>query len=128
MLPRIQSLIEDIGLEGVGDRIFQTVAQEGSTKDAQGNQLDYVVWLLVTQNPNNNLSDVPDDDAQRVQIDYYGTNATRARSNMTQVRDAMEAVAYVIDGPVPDYEADTKLHRQRMDVAFITTRDYETED
>jgi hypothetical protein len=128
MLPPVQSIIEAIPLTAVGDRVFQTTAEQGKTKDAQGNQLDYIVWLMVSQNPNNTLSDRPEDDAQRVQIDYYGKNPATARNNMVTIRDHIEGVGYVIDGPVPEYEPETLLYRYRMDVAFITSRDYDTID
>ena len=128
MLPPVQSILEAVNPEHLQGRIFQTVAPEDASKDAQGNQLDYIVWTLISQNPNNTLADMPEDDAQRVQIDYYSASQTRVRQHMTSVRDAFEAVAYVVDGPVPDYEPDTRLHRQRIDVAFITNRDYENFD
>jgi hypothetical protein len=128
MLPPVQSILENCGIEAINGRVFQTVAPEKVTKDASGGQLDYVVWTMISQIPNNTLADMPEDDAQRVQVDYYGSDASRARNGMTIIRDAFELVGYVLDGPTAGYESDTRLHRQSMDVAFITQRDYETTD
>jgi hypothetical protein len=92
----------------VGSRIYQSIAPQDITQP-------YVVWSVVTSAPGNNLSETPEYDDQRVQIDCWSTNQSQARQLGQAVRDAIEVYTHIVYGPWNDYEPDTKLHRWSMD-------------
>jgi hypothetical protein len=99
----------------VGQRIFQTVAPQDTSQP-------YVVWTLVTGVPGNNLSDPPEYDDQRIQIDCWSLSQSQCRQLAQAVRNAIEAQTHIVYGPWSDYEPDTKLHRWSMDAEYWQTR------
>lgn len=124
MLPNIQDKL-DVGAinEFVAGRVYQTVAPQDTTKDASGVPLRYIVWTLISNIANINLSDLPDDDSQRVQVDCYGPDQAGARILAERVRNTLEQSYDVISGPEAMYEPDTRLFRWSMDVSCFTPRD-----
>lgn len=100
----------------VGDRIF------GSGVATQDKSRPYIVWQIVSANPDNNLSDTPEQDAQRVQVDVYSISEQICRQLETLVRDALEAQMHIVYGPWNDYEVETKLYRWSQDVSWLLDR------
>jgi hypothetical protein len=99
----------------VGTRIYQTVAPQDAA-------LPYIVWMVVSGSPGNNLSDLPDYDDQRVQVDCYSANQAQARQLGEAARYAIEAQTHIVFGPWSDFEADTKLFRWSMDCEWWESR------
>jgi hypothetical protein len=99
----------------VGQRVYQSIAPQDITQP-------YVVWSVVTSAPGNNLSETPEYDDQRVQIDCWSTNQSQARQLGQAVRDAIEVYTHIVYGPWNDYEPDTKLHRWSMDAEYFQDR------
>lgn len=99
----------------VGARIYRTTAPQGETQP-------YVVWQLVTSVPENNLSNLPDMDDQRVQIDCYSLSQSQCRELGKAVRNAIEVVTHIVSGPWEDHESDTKLFRWSMDAEYWESR------
>jgi hypothetical protein len=117
MIPPVQQTLS--GASGVtaivGARIYQSVAPQDTAQP-------YVVWTLVSGVPGNNLSDTPEYDDQRVQIDCWSLSASQCRQLAEAVRDAIEAQTHIVFGPWSDYESDTKLHRWSMDAQYLESR------
>lgn len=118
MLPPVQGILEGWAAltAKVADRIFQGLIPEDVTGDR-------CVWAVISQVPQNNLSDLPEDDDQLIQLDGYSFDATNARLIGDAMRDAMESVTHVVRGPEYAYEDDTKLHRWSLDAEFWTSRE-----
>jgi hypothetical protein len=98
-----------------GNRIYQSIVPQDQTQP-------YVVWSVVTSAPGNNLSETPEYDDQRVQIDCWSMNQSQARQLGQAVRDAIEVYTHIVYGPWNDYEPDTKLHRWSMDAEYWQDR------
>jgi hypothetical protein len=118
MLPPVQKVLENWSVLTalVADRIYRDIIPEKVTGDR-------CVWTVVSQVPDNNLSDLPESDNQRIQLDGYSTDSRRARELGEALRDAMESVTHVLSGPDYSYESDTKLHRWSVDASFWTARE-----
>lgn len=104
----------------VGEKIYRTVApenQDGTTVAAP-----YVVWSIVSALPENNLSDLPDTDNARIQIDCYSLKQVQARQMCDAAQAAIEAVTHVVFGPAETREDDTKLFRWTFDSSWWTPR------
>ncbi len=117
MIPPIQQLLEASGalVAIVGDRIFQATAPADAAQP-------YVVWTLVSGVPANNLSELPQSDDQRVQVDFYALSAVACRQAAQAGRDAIETYADIVFGPWNTYEGDTKLYRWSFDAQTIEDR------
>lgn len=104
----------------VGDKIYRTAAAE----TAAGTPVPppYVVWSIVAAIPENNLSELPDTDNARIQIDCYSDSQPQARAMAQATQAAIEAVTHVIFGPTETKEDDTKLWRWSMDASFWNSR------
>jgi hypothetical protein len=118
MLPPVQKVLESFAVLTalVSNRIYQGIIPEDVTGDR-------CVWSVITQTPQLNLSDLPEDDNQRIQLDGYSSDPRRARLIGDALRDAMESVTHVVSGPMYFYEPDTKLHRWSLDAEFWTSRE-----
>ncbi len=118
LLPPVQQTLEAHGgiVEIVQDRISFTVLPQGQTRP-------YIVWSLVSGVPGINLSDPPDYDDQRIQIDCYSLSQTQCRTLAEIVMLQLETVTHVVFGPWADFEPDTKLFRWSMDAEFWDQRD-----
>ena len=62
----------------------------------QSEQRPYAVWQTIYGEPDNSLSCIPNTDIFGIQIDVYGPTLDGVRSIATALRDALEAVAYVV--------------------------------
>lgn len=82
----------------------------------------YIVWQIISANPDNNLSDTPEQDDQRVQVDIYAKDQVQSRLLATAARNAIEAVMHIVYGPWDQYEADTALYRWSFDVSWLLDR------
>lgn len=95
----------------VAQRIFRTSVPEGETRP-------YVVWTPVASNAELNLSDLPDMDDSRVQVDCYSTSQQQGTTLMQAVLAAFEAVTHVVAGPFEGYDSETKMFRWTFDAEF----------
>lgn len=71
----------------------------------------YIVWQSITSNPQNTLSELPQVDAQSIQIDCYHQTQQGILDLATAVRDCIEPYAHVTSIPINEREPDTKLYR-----------------
>jgi hypothetical protein len=99
----------------VGTRISQGIAPEDQTRP-------YVVWSIPSAAPENNLSDRPEEDDQRIQVDCWSTSQSQCRQMAQAAADACEGIGHIVFGPWSDYEADTKLHRWSFDLEVWNKR------
>jgi hypothetical protein len=99
----------------VADRIYQTIAPETADRP-------YVVWFVATAVPDNTLSESPQRDDQRIQIDCYSKSQSEAGAMKAAVVDAIEPLGYIVFGPWNTYETDTKLFRWSMDLEYWNPR------
>jgi putative Ca2+/H+ antiporter (TMEM165/GDT1 family) len=99
----------------VGDRVYQTVAPETSARP-------YVVWFIVSAVPDNTLSERPQRDDERIQIDCYSPSQSEATRMKDAVVEAVEAIGYIVFGPWNTYEAETKTFRWSLDLEYWNPR------
>lgn len=99
----------------VGTRITQSIAPEDQTRP-------YVVWWIASAAPENNLSDRPEEDDQRMQVDCWSPNQPQCRQMMQAASDACEAIGHIVFGPWSDYEPETKLFRWSFDLEVWNRR------
>lgn len=118
-LPPVESLLlaSSAVTNIVGKRIFRTQADEKAVQP-------YLVWSIVSAIPSNNLSDLPEDDNSRIQIDCYAKDQGTCRRLRDAAMAAIEPEAYVVFGPVETREDETidRLWRWIMDASFFTNR------
>jgi hypothetical protein len=111
---RSSSAITDV----VDNRIFQTFAPEAQTRP-------YIVYFVATAIPENTLSEAPQVDDQRVQIDCYvpqTTGTAAANALKDAIVSAIEPIGHVVFGPWNAYEADTRLLRWSLDLEYWNFR------
>lgn len=77
----------------------------------QGTVAPYVVWLVITGDPENNLSDPPPVDRITIQVDAYHSTDAGVETLAQAVRDALEPHMHLTGIPVDDREPDTLLYR-----------------
>ncbi|MNO31434.1 hypothetical protein D3C76_214080 [compost metagenome] len=82
----------------------------------------YAVWQLAGGVPENYLGDRPDMDGYTTQIDVYAATASSARAVAKALRDAVEAVAYVVAWRGESRDTETKNYRYSFDVDWLTPR------
>jgi hypothetical protein len=82
----------------------------------------YAVHQTIGGSPENYLGQVPDADSYLVQMDVYGDTVASVTDGAEAIRDALEAVAYVISWRGITREVDTRLYRMSFDVEFQTPR------
>jgi RimJ/RimL family protein N-acetyltransferase len=102
----------------VADRIFLTFVPEAQTRP-------YIVYFIATAVPENTLSEPPQVDDQRVQIDAYvpqTTGTAAANALKDAIIDAIEPIGHVVFGPWNAYESDTRLLRWSMDLEYWNFR------
>lgn len=88
----------------------------------QNIQRPYVTFQTVSAQPVNNLSDTPDCDDSRIQVNCWATTQKDAKALSLAVRDALEAQTHVVFGPIDDFEPQTKMFRWFMDCEWWTAR------
>lgn len=117
MTPRIDNLLaSSSGLVAiVGGRIYRTQADDNALAP-------YVVWSIITASPENNLSDLPEVDEARIQIDCYSLSQSECRRMSEYAMGVVEPTYHVIFGPTEDKETDTKLWRWSFDLTSFTNR------
>jgi hypothetical protein len=98
-----------------GGRVFQVVATQGSARP-------YIVWQIVSATPVNNISDPPEQDDQRIQIDIYANDQPICNQLAVAARDAIESVTHIVFGPWQDFEQDTKMYRVSFDAEYWLDR------
>jgi hypothetical protein len=99
----------------VQDRIYQTVVPEGAGRP-------YIVWFIVSAVPENQLSEDPEDDDQRVQVDCYSEQQPEARQIMQAAAEACETQGHIVFGPWAGFEEDTRLFRWSFDLEIWNKR------
>jgi hypothetical protein len=102
----------------VGERIWLTFVPEAQTRP-------YIVYFIATAVPENTLSEAPQVDDQRVQIDLYvpqTTGTAVANTLKDAVLVAIEPIGHVVFGPWNAYESDTRLLRWSMDLEYWNFR------
>lgn len=101
----------------VGDKIYRTQAKDGTVPP-------YVVWSIVSAVPELNLSDTPEIDNSRIQIDCYAPKDSQSTgSNMMRAAmQAIEAVTDVVFGPVETREDETLYWRWVFDCSVWSPR------
>tara|TARA_B100002049_G_scaffold228018_1_gene202204 strand:+ start:11197 stop:11601 length:405 start_codon:yes stop_codon:yes gene_type:complete len=83
----------------------------------------FVVWQPISNVAYNSLSDAPDSDQQRIQIDVYAADPVIAREAMWTARNYVERYHSVIDGPLAmGRDPDTLLSRYSMDCSVFHRR------
>ena len=117
MLPPVQATLaaSSAVVAIAGTRISQLTAPQDQTRP-------YIVWSLVSGVPENNLSDLPDMDDMRAQIDCYSTDQSQARALCEAARDAIEVETHIVFGPWNTFEDDTKLYRWSFDAEYWQAR------
>lgn len=115
--PRIDLLLAaSAGLVAiVGAKIYRTQADETVAAP-------YVVWSIISGSPENNLSDLPEVDEGRIQVDCYSLSQSEARRMCDYCVTAIESSFHIIFGPVESREDDTKLWRWSFDLTSFTNR------
>lgn len=100
----------------VDRRIYPHIAPQGAT-------VPYIVWQVISAQPQNTLDGTTQHQWLRVQIDVYDTSYDRSiqlSSNIVQALD--DGVQLSIHaGSQQLYENDTKLFRQSIDYEFWQT-------
>lgn len=88
----------------------------------QGVARPYVTWFLVSDTPENNLSELPDIDRQAVQIDVWADSGAAAVQLAGAVRDAMEPHAHVTNIALNGREPETGLYRFAIQLDYWLSR------
>lgn len=115
-IPPIQgTLAGATALTTISPRIYAVVAAEGAARP-------YTVWQLISAVPENQLSDRPEIDDQRVQVDFYSETQSEARRMMQAGVDALEPLGHIVFGPWTSYDSETKLFRWSFDIELWNAR------
>ncbi|MCC2632182.1 MAG: hypothetical protein K0S48_68 [Ramlibacter sp.] len=77
----------------------------------QGTVAPYVVWSVISDVPENNLSDLPPTDRVTVQVDCYHTTDAGIEQLAIAVRNALEPHGHMTGMPINQRETDTQLFR-----------------
>lgn len=91
-------------------------------KDSPLYGVPYAVFQIITGNPENYLTCLPDVDDFVVQVDTYGLTVASATDAARVIRNAIEPVAYVTRWGGQYKDPDTALFRYSMDVDWLTPR------
>jgi hypothetical protein len=92
-----------------GDNVFRTF------KDKAGDVGPFIVWQIISGVPENNLSDLPEFDDARIQVDAYALSQATARQLSAAAQAVLEQLGYVVLGPTEDHEDETLLWRWSFD-------------
>lgn len=77
----------------------------------QGTVAPYVVWMVISGDPENTLSDPPPVDRLTLQVDCYHTTDGGIEQLATAVRDTLEPHMNLTGIPIDQREPDTGLYR-----------------
>lgn len=82
----------------------------------------YVTWQLVAGLPNNNLSSLPENDENAIQIDIYATTPQSAEAVKIALRDAIEPVTHITSWDGEGRETPTSDYRITFSVDWFVNR------
>jgi len=83
----------------------------------------YAVYQTVSGAPNNMLSEAPEMDNVRVQIDIYSDLLLTARTAFNAVRDAVETVSYIVVYTIAgQFDPATDTYRYSFDISYWLPR------
>lgn len=122
MFPRIYDLLRSNAtiLSMVGTKI----GRHGSIP--QGTAAPYITWFVVVDDPHNTLSEPPESDTDKVQIDCWAGPSDAADADVARlaraVREALDAAGHHNRVVVDHREPDTKLYRVGIEADLITQR------
>ena len=77
----------------------------------QGTAAPYVVWMVISGDPENNLSQAPGTDRLTLQVDCYHATDAGIEQLAEAVRNALEPHAHLTGIPINQRETDTQLYR-----------------
>lgn len=84
--------------------------------------LPYVVWQIITGQPENYIGDTPDLDKYVTQVDVYGLTESSSRAVAKALRDAIEPVAYITAWRGESTDPETLHKRYSFDVDWHVIR------
>jgi hypothetical protein len=76
----------------------------------------FITWSMVSNVPENNLSDPPPCDRTTVQVDCWHQTDKGVEDLAIAARDALEVIGVVTSGLLDDFETETKLFRMSLQV------------
>ena len=85
-------------------------------------ELPYATWQNVAGTPENNVSDRPDCDYWRLQVNVWGVTRKQVEQVTNAIRDAVEGVSYIVRWGNEDQDAQTKAFGYDFDVDWFTNR------
>lgn len=88
----------------------------------QGTVAPYVVWMVISGDPENNLSEAPATDRLTLQVDCYHTTDAGIEQLAEAVRDALEPHMHMTGIPVNQRETDTLLYRLALQFDCFQSR------
>ncbi|MGB2081900.1 MAG: DUF3168 domain-containing protein [Psychrobacter sp.] len=100
----------------VDSRIYPHIAPQGAT-------VPYIVWQVISAQPQNTLDGTTHHQWLRVQIDIYDTSYDKTVSLSNEVTQTLSngINLFIHSGTQQLYENDTKLFRQSIDYEFWQT-------
>lgn len=85
----------------------------------------YVTWFVVSDAPENELSETPPIDRYTVQVDCWHQSDSGIESLAEAVRDAIEPYAHMTGMPINQREMlDTKLYRIALQFDWFVPREF----
>lgn len=102
----------------VGDRIYPLIVPE-----SQSNESPYIVYQVISSQPQNTLDGTTHHEWVRVQIDIYHKNydaCAQLSHDVVATLDQNIQIS-IYDGTQQLYENDTRLFRQSIDIEFWQT-------
>ncbi len=110
------ALLTAIGGPNPAGQIAQSVYPETYSRP-------YVVWSIVSGQPENFLQGEPDEDDIRCQVDCYSAQNTQCRQMMQAAVAACEGIGHIVFGPiVPGFDEGDKLFRWLFQVEVWNRR------
>lgn len=82
----------------------------------------YVVWRIVSGLPENYLSEAPDMDDVRIQLDCYGRNRPEATELFDAVLEALQEHGHQVSENPEGRDENTKLYVRSADFEFWASR------
>lgn len=87
-----------------------------------GSVAPYVVWMVISGDPENSLSDAPGSDRLTLQVDCYHTSDGGIEQLAEAVRNALEPAAHLTGIPIDQREAETGLYRIGLQFDYWQSR------
>lgn len=88
----------------------------------QGCPRPYAVWQMPTSVPANYLSQLPDMDDARVQVDVYADDQLTAGVTAKAIRDAIEPHAHMLNSAIRGRDPTTRHYGFMLEFEFFTER------